>query len=93
MSRPRFGRGAIPLLALLVFLVYYGSYLYLARRGEVQGLSDGTTGFLYVLPTDSDNWLELHHKCCRFYAPANAIDRAFGATRDPIRGFTFGLSR
>lgn len=72
------------LLAATLLLVYIGSYLYLASRGEAWSRPLGVSGFFYVLPDDTPRWWTLHKVSFFVYLPANWVDRQIGTGRRPV---------
>jgi hypothetical protein len=83
------GAGALVLLVTL----YFGSYLWLSRRGYAEADQYGMVGFYYFFPENTDEWRAKNHGCVVLFWPLNAVDRALGLGRHPASEPLWGLSK
>lgn len=69
------------LRAMVLAIVYIGSYIALSRRGFAQADEWGVKGFYFFLPADTVTWRVCNYGCVVAYYPLILVDNWLGTGR------------
>jgi hypothetical protein len=68
----------VGVVALILLLVYVGSYDILSRRGLAQSKAAGFTGLYFFPPEDTNSWRLCNYGCVTFYYPLIVVEMWLG---------------
>jgi hypothetical protein len=83
----------LQVILTLLMVAYFGSYLWLSRRGYAEAGSERINGFYYFFPEDTRSWRSKNYGCVILFSPLNYLDRSLGFGRYPSCEPLWGLSK